>query len=97
MEYRLRIYGVKQGQMAAWVDEWSRLIRPLREQLGFRVLGAWASEESSTFVWLLGYDGPDGYETADAAYYSSPERAAADPDPARHLVSTQQLEVKPVG
>jgi hypothetical protein len=97
MEYRLRIYGVKQGQMAAWIDEWSRLIRPLREQLGFRVLGAWASEESSTFVWLLGYDGPDGYETADAAYYSSPERAAVDPDPARHLVSTQQLEVKPVG
>jgi hypothetical protein len=97
MEYRLRIYGVKQGQMAAWIDEWSRLIRPLREQLGFRVLGAWASEESSTFVWLLGYDGPDGYETADAAYYSSPERAAVDPDPARHLVSTQQLVVKPVG
>jgi hypothetical protein len=96
MEYRLRIYEVKHGEMSAWVDEWSRLIRPLREQLGFQVLGAWASEEANTFVWLLGYDGQDGYEAADAAYYASPQRAAVRPDPARHLASTRQLEVKPV-
>ena len=96
MEYRLRIYEVKQGEMAAWIDEWSRLIRPLRESLGFRVLGAWASQEDNTFVWLLGYDGRDGYEAADAAYYASPDRAALDPDPARHLAATRQLEVTPV-
>jgi hypothetical protein len=97
MEYRLRIYEVKPGEMAAWIDEWSRAIRPLREKLGFQIVGAWASEESSTFVWLLGYDGPDDYETADAAYYGSPDRAAMDPDPARHLASTQELTVKSVG
>jgi hypothetical protein len=96
MEYRLRIYEVKQGEMSAWIDEWSRLIRPLRERLGFRVLGAWASEDANTFVWLLGYDGADGYEAADAAYYALPERAAVRPDPARHLAATRQLEVKPV-
>jgi hypothetical protein len=95
MEYRLRIYDVKQGEMSAWIDEWSRLIRPLREKLGFQVLGAWASEDN-TFVWLLGYDGPGGYETADAAYYASPDRAALEPDPARHLAATRQLEVTPV-
>jgi hypothetical protein len=94
MQYRLRIYEVKQGEMSAWVDEWSRLIRPLREKLGFHVLGAWASDD--TFVWLLGYDGPGGYEAADAAYYASPERAAIDPDPARHLAATRQLEVTPI-
>jgi hypothetical protein len=97
MEYRLRIYEVKQGEMSAWVDEWSRLIRPLREKFGFRVLGAWASEESNTFVWLLAYEGPVGYASADAAYYASPERAAIDPDPARHLAATRQLAVAPVG
>jgi hypothetical protein len=96
VQYRLRIYDVKPGELTAWIDEWHRLIRPLRERLGFRVLGAWASEESNVFVWLLGYDGPGGYEAADAAYYASPERAALDPDPARHLSSTQQLDVKPV-
>lgn len=96
MEYRLRIYAVKQGEMSAWIDEWSRLIRPLRERLGFRVLGAWMSEESNTFVWLLGYEGPDGYEAADADYYAAPQRAALDPDPARHLASTQELQVRPV-
>jgi NIPSNAP len=96
MEYRLRVYEVKQGEMAAWIDEWTRLVRPLRERLGFRVLGAWASEEDNTFVWLLGYDGRDGYEAADAAYYASPDRAALDPDPARHLATTRQLAVTPV-
>ena len=96
MEYRLRIYEVKPGEMSAWIDEWARLIRPLREKLGFQVLSAWASEEANTFVWLLGYDGPDGYEAADAAYYASPERAAIRPDPARYLASTRQLVVKPV-
>jgi hypothetical protein len=97
MEYRLRIYEVKQGEMEAWVDEWSGSIRPLRERLGFHVLGAWASEQSNTFVWLLGYDGPEGYESADAAYYASPERAGIAPDPARHLASTRELDVTPVG
>jgi NIPSNAP len=96
MEYRLRIYEVKQGEMSAWVNEWSRLVRPLREKFGFHVLGAWASEESNTFVWLLGHDGPSGYDDADRAYYASPERAALDPDPARHLAATRQLDVTPV-
>jgi hypothetical protein len=96
VEYRLRIYTVKAGEMSAWIDEWSRLVRPLREKLGFTILGAWAGEETDTFVWLLGYDGPEGYEASDAAYYASPERAALDPDPARHLASTRQLEVEPI-
>jgi hypothetical protein len=96
MEYRLRIYEVKQGEMSSWIDEWSRLIRPLRERLGFQVIGAWASEESNTFVWLLGYDGAGGYDAADAAYYASPERKTIAPDPARHLAATRQLEVTPV-
>jgi hypothetical protein len=97
MEYRLRIYEVKQGELQDWIDEWRRLIRPLREQLGFRVVGAWVDDEANTFVWLLSYGGPEGYEAADAAYYASPERAAIDPDPARHLASTRQLKVEPVG
>jgi hypothetical protein len=97
MEYRLRIYEVKRGELQAWIDEWRRLIRPLREELGFRVVGAWVDAETSTFVWLLGYDGEGGYEAADAAYYASPERSAIDPDPARHLESTRQLKVEPVG
>jgi hypothetical protein len=68
----------------------------LRREFGFQVLGACANEETDTFVWLLGYDGQDGYEAADAAYYASSERAAVDPDPARHLAATQ-LPVEPVG
>jgi len=54
------------------------------------------SEEASTFMWLLGYGGPGGVEAADAAYYDSPERAALDPDPARHIAEAWQLAVRAI-
>ena len=45
-------------------------------------------------IWLLGYDGPDGIEAANASYYDSPERAALDPNPARHIAEARQLPVR---
>ncbi len=82
---QLRVYTVKPGRLDAWLDEWSAHVRPLRERLGFRVLGPWIDESSRTFVWILEYGGPDEFEAADRAYYASPERRALEPDPARHL------------
>ena len=38
------------------------------------------------FVWLIGHD---DLEQANAEYYASAERAALDPDPARHLAEVQ--------
>ena len=94
MELVLRIYTIKPGELEAWVAEWRAHVLPLRRRLGFEVLGAWASEEESTFTWLLGYDGPEGIAVANAAYYASPERAALDPDPARHIAEARQLPVR---
>ena len=65
----------------------------MREHFGFRVLSAWASEEDDRFVWVLAYDGSDGFAAADARYYGSDERAALDPDPARLLASTEHFMV----
>jgi hypothetical protein len=86
---QLRRYRVADGRLRDWLEEWGGRVRPLREAHGFKVLGAWAVEETDEFVWVIAYDGPGTFEEADAAYYASPERVALDPDPARHLVETQ--------
>ena len=94
MELVLRIYTINPGEMEEWIAEWRMHVLPLRRRLGFELLGAWVSEETSTFTWLLGYDGPDGFAAANAAYYDSPERAALDPDPARHIAEARELPVR---
>ena len=88
MEWQLRIYRIKEGELEDWVDEWTAHVAPLRRRLGFRVLGPWV--EGRTFVWLVGYGGDDGFAAADARYYDSAERKAVVPDPARHIESPQQ-------
>jgi hypothetical protein len=93
MELQIRIYRVQEGELARFVEEWEANVRPLREQLGFRVLSAWTSEEDDRFVWVLGYDGPDGFAAADARYYGSDERAALDPNPARLLTAIEHFMV----
>jgi NIPSNAP len=93
---QLRRYRVAAGRLEAWLDEWSAKVRPLREAHGFQVLGAWAVEETDEFVWVIAHDGPGTFEEADAAYHASPERAALQPDPARHLVETRTDLVRAV-
>jgi len=87
--YQLRIYTVKPGEMAEWLAEWSDKIVPLRRRLGFEIVGAWTIDETNRFVWIISHPGPQAWEDVDHAYYSSPERNALDPDPARHLASTE--------
>jgi hypothetical protein len=45
--------------------------------------------EASRFVWIVGYDGD--IRAANEAYYSSPERHAMDPDPARLVADVRQV------
>ncbi|TLZ66153.1 MAG: NIPSNAP family containing protein [Methanobacteriota archaeon] len=79
---QLRIYRIKEGRMEEWLAGWKRGVLPLRRKLGFRIEGAWEVRAEDTFVWILTYDGPEGFEARDAAYYASPERKALKPDPA---------------
>ena len=96
MATQLRIYTVKPGAMEAWVDEWQQHVAPLRRRFGFTILGPWIIEAEDRFVWILGFDGPEGWEAADAAYYASEERLAIAPEPTRHLVAADQWLLKPV-
>ena len=92
MQFQLRMYRVKPGEMDQFVEEWREGILPARRAHGFSVLGPWIVREESRFVWIVGHDGD--FAAADKAYYDSPERAALDPPPTRHLdeIATWMLE-----
>jgi hypothetical protein len=89
MQDQLRIYTIKPGEMIEWLDEWRRLIAPLRERLGFQVLGAWTIQSENRFVWILRYSGSKSWKEADDAYYAAPERTRMQPDPARHIARAE--------
>ncbi len=96
MTAQLRMYQAKEGELDAFIEEWRAQIVPLRRKFGFRVEGAWCIRDKGAFVWIISYDGPEGFEARDAAYYASPERKAVSPSPARHLESTNTRLMEPV-
>ena len=96
MATQLRMFTIKPGKMRDWVEGWTRLVVPLRRKHGFEIPGAWVIEEQNTFVWLLRYDGPEGFEAKDAAYYAAADRRNLDPDPAEHIAKAEAWFVTPV-
>jgi hypothetical protein len=98
MEYQLRQYRIRDGQMDEFVDAWLRGVYPLRRKFGFTFVGAWRVDGADEFVWILGYDGPDGFAAADRRYYASTERKTMSPDPAaliEHPVQSMLRSVLP--
>ena len=83
MEYQLRHYRIRPGQMDAFVEAWRRAVYPLRKKFGFTFVGAWRVEGADEFVWIMGYNGFDGFAAADRRYYASDERKRLSPDPAK--------------
>jgi hypothetical protein len=53
-----------------------RGVYPLRRKFGFSFAGAWRVEGADEFVWIIGYDGPEGFAAADNAYYCARARSA---------------------
>lgn len=95
MEYQIRRYRIAADHIGDFVSAWSSGIVPLRESLGF-VLEAAYETEGGEFVWILAYDGPGSFATADAAYYASGERAALDPDPAQWIEAAEETSARRV-
>jgi hypothetical protein len=94
MTTQVRIYRVEQGALQTFAREWREQVAPLRRRFGFEIVGAWASEEDDTFVWIISHGG--NFAEADRAYYESPERAAFDPDPARHIAEPRSFLARPI-
>ena len=84
---QLRDYAIKPGQLDRFAELWRTQVRPLREKQGFVVEGAWKVPSEEHFVWVVSYDGPNGWDAANKAYYDSPERKTMDPDPASLILS----------
>jgi hypothetical protein len=91
---QVRVYRIKPGKLEAFVREWRENVAPLRQRFGFEVLGAWASTEDDTLVWIIGHDGD--FASADRAYYASRERVALNPDPARNILEPRAFLARAV-
>jgi NIPSNAP len=91
---QVRVYRIRPGELEEFEREWREQVVPLRRRFGFEVVGAWASEDGETFVWIIRHEGD--FTAADRAYYLSPERAALDPDPARHISDPRAFLVRPL-
>lgn len=94
MPLQLRLYTINKGALAQFAQEWDEKIRPLREELGFRIQGVWTCESTNQFIWLMGYDGPSSWDEKDKAYFDSPQRKAMQSDPARHIARMEQYFVE---
>jgi NIPSNAP len=96
MQIQLRDYRIRHGQMDAWIAGWKSRVVPLREEAGFRLIGAWVDAREDRFLWLLGYSGSDGFQAADDRYYASQERRELQPDPADLIEEASQTMVDAV-
>ena len=94
MQFQLRMYRVKPGEMDQFVEEWREGILPARRAHGFSVLGPWIVREEDRFIWIVGHE---DFAAADKAYYESPERAALNPPPTDYLdeVVTLMMDAAP--
>ena len=96
MQIQLREYRIRHGQMDDWIAGWKSHIVPLREEAGFRLIGAWVDATDNRFVWLIGYSGAEGFQAADDRYYASQRRGAVQPDPAELIEEARQAMVDSV-
>jgi hypothetical protein len=96
MTVQIRIYTINKGELHQFATEWNSKIRPVREKLGFKILGAWTTETTNQFIWLLGYEGTSSFEIQDKAYFDSSERRTMDPNPARLIARIEQYFIDPV-
>jgi hypothetical protein len=94
MEYQLRIYKVKEGQMETFLGIFPAVVEA-RRAVGFEVTGAWMIPEENQFIWIVGAE--DGIEDTSERYYASEQRKAIEPEPARLLetIDTRTMMVVP--
>lgn len=96
MPTQLRTYTINRGALDTFSREWQLTIKPLREQLGFKVEAAWTVPKTNQFIWLLSYNGPESWAARDAAYHTSDKRKKMVPDPARHIARTEEVFLEPL-
>jgi|SRR3954451_15777920 hypothetical protein len=92
METQLRDYRIKPGHMDDWITGWRHGVVPLRQEVGFQLVGAWVDRAQDRFVWVVGYSGHDGFVAAEQRYHALPDRLSLRPDPS-DFVDTATLDM----
>ena len=87
MTSQLRIYDIKPGLLDEFVDKVAAQIIPLRKQHGFGVSGPWRNDADNQFIWVVHYDGEDGFEAAAQRYYNDPARAELPFTPSDYILN----------
>ena len=62
---QIRIFTINKGKMNEFVSAWKKGVLPLRTRSGFKIEGAWVVQEKNKFIWILSYDGPEGFEAGE--------------------------------
>ena len=94
-ETQIRIFTINKGKMDVFLDGWQKGVYPLRIKNGFKIEGAWVVKEKNKFIWILSYDGPEGFEAKDSAYYASQGRTTLKPDPAEYIADVEKYFISP--
>jgi hypothetical protein len=92
---QIRIFTINKGKMDVFLDGWQKGVYPLRIKNGFKIEGAWVVKEKNKFIWILSYDGPEGFEARDSAYYASQARTTLKPDPADYIADAEKYFISP--
>ena len=96
MVSQLRIVTINRGKMDEFIKGWLEGVYALRLKHGFTIEHAWVTKERNEFVWILSYDGPEDWESKEAAYYASPDRIAVDPHPSQYIAKSESRFITPV-
>jgi hypothetical protein len=94
--WQLRIYTINRGRLDDFVDAWLTGAYPVRVAHGFKIPSAWVIRERNQFVWLIGYDGPGDWDSAQQAYYGSAARTGLDVDPLQFIAHGDTFFITPV-
>src|SRR4030095_10152256 len=87
---QIRIFTINKGKMNIFLEAWQKGVYPLRIKSGFKIEGAWVVKEKNKFIWILSYEGPEGFEAKDSAYYGSQARTILKPDPAEYIADAEK-------
>ena len=93
MFIQLRLYTINSGCLQLFAKEWKEKVLPLRIEHGFRIVGAWTIEETNQFAWLISFEGQEGWEEKEKAYYNSVNRKEMEPNPARLIARSEEYFV----
>ena len=93
---QVRVYDIRPDGLDEWIDKFRDRIVPLRQELGFEILGSWVDREHSQHIWVIAHNGDGSFEEANAAYWASPKRAELGVDPAEFIVGEETHTVESV-